>query len=200
MPLIFDDLLQDMANDGEAGNGSCMLGVTIKHPSLDKPIYYKFTDAKEINGQEIVNLIEEVQQSEEDLKVDEEMCITVTKVKPPAGLARDQDLSNWIDHFNRHASGHGGCIIRISNQDQLCCARAIVLGIARLEKNQNDEKKRKYKTMMKARPQGLQTTEAQLLMDLAGLGGHEAGCGYEETQENAGCGAVQHCGFLERRL
>ena len=190
-PKIFDQVISEMAGGDprkkkglqQGGSEGQMMGACIRHPALDNPIYAPFRATGELDGQKLCALIEKAQQSHQDLAIDDELQVTVTRVMPPSGTGRDRDRMNWQERYERH-SGHGNSsIIKISNKDNLCCARAIVVGRARQLRTNGEVEMKKYRTILRGRGNGRQTVEARQLMEQAGLGGHTGGCGLEELKK-----------------
>ena len=68
--------------------------------------------------------------------------------------------------------------VEIKNNDDLCCARAIVVGRANCHKEQSMDAHRRYQNLRKQYP--VQGVEARELHGLAGV--PEGACGIEELQ------------------
>ena len=70
-------------------------------------------------------------------------------------------------------------VIAVKNKDELCCARAIVIGRARCHREESTDAYRRYENIRNHRP--IQGVEARELHRLAGV--PEGPCGYEELQQ-----------------
>lgn len=73
----------------------------------------------------------------------------------------------------------------IDNDDELCLARAIVVGQARHERNIDAEHGRRYDNIRRGerKRNTAQKKAAVELMEQAGLAEHSGGCGLEEIQK-----------------
>ena len=128
------------------------VGLQIRHPGLDHPILIPFRRRDQIDAETILRHMEEVQQSNTTFHLDDEMAWQVTRIAVPAGSgdADDDDDEEFVrpramyrgnldELFAAKASGHGGCIIRVNNTDDLCLARALVTARSRLHKDDSSE-------------------------------------------------------------
>ena len=131
------------------------VGLQIRHPGLDKPILIPFRQRDQLDAETILKHMEAVQQSNTTFRLDDEMAWQVTRIAVPAGSgdADDDDddddeefvrpramyRGNLEELYAAKASGHGGCIIRVNNTDDLCLARALVTARSRLHKDDSPE-------------------------------------------------------------
>ena len=130
------------------------VGLLIRHPGLDKPILVPFRRRDELDAETILRHMEAVQQSNTTFRLDDEMAWQVTRIAVPAGSGDADDDEDDDEEFVRpramyrgnleelyaaKSSGHGGCIIRINNTDDLCLARALVTARCRLHKDDSPE-------------------------------------------------------------
>uniref|UniRef100_A0A914VZ48 Uncharacterized protein n=1 Tax=Plectus sambesii TaxID=2011161 RepID=A0A914VZ48_9BILA len=178
---VFNEVLDKVAEDGEEDE---RIGLCIRHPALESAILVPFRKREEISGEAVLAEIERVQQSNKELDIEEEMWVTVTRVKLPGGLGRDCQRGLWQPWHNRYTV-KGGCFITINNNDNLCCARAIVTGIARLHKDVSSEAK-KYYDLIRQGGRGKYTAQrkkAEELMEQAVLKDHKGNCGAEELKK-----------------
>uniref|UniRef100_A0A914UUB4 DNA-directed DNA polymerase n=1 Tax=Plectus sambesii TaxID=2011161 RepID=A0A914UUB4_9BILA len=178
---VFNEVLDKVAEDGEEDE---RIGLCIRHPALESAILVPFRKREEISGEAVLAEIERVQQSNKELDIEEEMRVTVTRVKLPGGSGRDRQRGLWQPWHNRHMV-KGGCFITINNNDNLCCARAIVTGIASLHKDESPEAKKCYDVIRqgdRARCTA-QRKKAEELMDQAGLKNHKGACGLDELKK-----------------
>ena len=127
------------------------VGLLIRHPGLDTPILIPFRQRDQLDAETILRHMEEVQQSNTTFRLDDEMAWQVTRIAVPAGSGDDDDddddfvrpramyRGNLDELYAAKATGHGGCIIRINNTDDLCLARALVTARSRLHKDDSRE-------------------------------------------------------------
>ena len=186
-PKIFDEVLARLAQGEQRGFGKRVenevVGARINHSSLQRPLYVPFRPADQLNGQMIMALIEKAQQSVKDLNLDMEMDISVTRVRPPTGTGKDTDRLNWQERYDRHSGKRNSSIIKIKNTDELCCARAIVVGRARHRMHDGEKEKNYYRGILRSGKKGAQAKEAKQLMEQAGLASHKGGCSLAELKK-----------------
>lgn len=127
------------------------VGLLIRHPGLDHPILIPFRRRDQLDAETILRYMEEVQQSNTTFQLDDEMAWQVTRIAVPDGSGDDDDddeefvrprkmfRGNLDELYAVKAGGHGGCIIRISNTDDLCLTRALVTARSRLHKDDSPE-------------------------------------------------------------
>lgn len=143
--------------------------MSIDNPELDFPITLGFMRRKELIVEKILSEIERVLQSYQQFVVDEAFRIDIVRVQTPNGKGHKQKAYVDIEKL-LHTKGS---IIQIQNTDDLCCARAIVTALARLEKHpQWDSLRRRY---------GLQTVLAEQLHQRADV--QLCKCGIEEVKK-----------------
>ena len=116
-----------------------LVRLTVQSPSLDYPIVIPFMQIPHLTVDRLMAEIERVLQSNEDFVINSGLIIEVTLVDMPSGgVGRRYKFVN-IDKFLMKKR----CIIRIQNDDDLCCARAIVTAKAKLDKHEKWENIRK---------------------------------------------------------
>ena len=83
-------------------------------------------------------MIEKLIQSGIAITYDETLEITFTIIKAPNGQGnrslKRKYKNDWGGWKAAH-TGHGSCFIQIKNKDNLCCARALVVAKARVDKD-----------------------------------------------------------------
>ena len=110
------------------------IGITIDHPSLDIPVLIKMTKYSCLNGNMISNEIANVQQSKRQLEYGSSMDVTLSHARAPQGSGIKRDCRDSIIQYNQcHPKNRN--IIKIRNQDHSCCARAIIVGKAKVDKD-----------------------------------------------------------------
>lgn len=105
--------------------------VTMDNPELDYPIVLPFMPRSSLTVERLLSEIEKVLQSYEQFVVDEAFGIEFVHVGNIAGSGYRMKRVVNITHM----LGTKKSIIQIKNNDQLCCARALVTAMARLEKH-----------------------------------------------------------------
>ena len=98
---------------------------------LFSPISLPFMPVEDLTSQRIMFEVERVLQSHKDLYVNQRFDVNLAHVSLPAGSGRKKEINMSKRLRDKR------CFIRIRNQDELCMARAIVVGMAKLE---NDPK------------------------------------------------------------
>ena len=122
---------------------------------------------EELTHQRLMFEVERVLQSYEELYINQRFDINLVHVRLPSGSGRKKVINMNKRLKDKH------CFIRIKNPDELCMARAIAVGLARLEKDP------KYDDIYRGRP--LQRTRALTLHQQAGVSLQP--CGIEEAKK-----------------
>ena len=125
---MFDDVL-DQARCDLAGND---LGrVVIQHDALNNPIVVPLRPWDDLNANTVMETIEKVLNSHENLSIDDSFDITVGSIELPKGGARCRitRLEGEDNSLERKRS-----IVTIVNNDKLCMARAISVSWAKLNR------------------------------------------------------------------
>ena len=126
---IFTAIFQDVT---EGAKSKDLVRVTVQSPTLDYPIVIPFLKLPELTADRFLSEIERVIQSNEDFAIDSGLVLEFTHVDMPNGGAQKRCKFVDMDKFLTEKR----CIIRIQNQDDLCCARAIVTAMARLDNHE----------------------------------------------------------------
>lgn len=145
-----------------------LVRLTVQSPSLDYPIIIPFLRIKELTPDRFMSEIERVLQSNEDFVIDESLSLQVTLVDMPEGGARKKCKFVNTEKFLQTKK----CILQIQNNDDLCCARAIVTAKARIEKHEKWESIRKGGNMQETMAIQLHTQAGVALVK----------CGVEEVK------------------
>ena len=163
---IFRSILHDITH---MIPGTDLVRISIDNPELDFPIVVEIMQRSSLTVEIILSEIERVLQSYQQFVVDEAFHIDIIHVQNPYGKGHSK--KSYVDLSKLLYSK--GSVIQIKNNDQLCCARAIVTAIARIEKHpQWDNIRRGY---------GLQRTLAEQLHKKAGVPLQK--CGIEEIKK-----------------
>jgi hypothetical protein len=120
----------------------------------------------------IVDAICKVLQSKTAMTFDDKMTVYFTRIKRPAGSGRMQRkyVTNMEEYLKKKKA-----IIQIINDDDLCCARAIVTAKARIEQDRYE-----IVRLGDRNRHTLQRDRARALMTQAGLANHKGPCGRDE--------------------
>ena len=178
----FGEVIQKAFTDGQA-SGEDLVGVELKHPSMTRgPIYVPWTNKEKLSSEKILNTVEQIHQSNQDVSFDGRMQVKITRIQAPKkGKGYEhwcrEHRVHWTRWFDKHC-GHGGCFIKVKNKDELCCARALVVAKAHVDKDP------RYKDIAKGDiiRWKIQQKLAKELMAKAGLANHQGGCGLGELE------------------
>jgi hypothetical protein len=93
---------------------------------LDRPISLPFLPQDRLTPERFLAAVERVVQSNDQFTLDDSLNVNVVHVEMPqgAGNGKRRDVVNLKAYLNKK-----GCIVQIKNNDDLCCARAIVQSI-----------------------------------------------------------------------
>lgn len=140
---MFEEMLERAVNDF---NGQDLGRVYITHPDLRKPIVVPPRTLEHLTAEAIMEAIENVLQSEEDLSVSSEMEIQIGVASLQRGAARKPITNIERDIKNKHS------IVKINNtKDNMCLARALIVGVAH--------------TKWREQPEGLDKKQAKTVYD-----------------------------------
>ena len=162
------------------GNDGDLVNIRIDHDALDTPIHVGFSPRRKLTALRILMEIKRRQQSKKNLKFDSGLRLTFQRIHLPTGGRPAQKVADWQVWFDKHC-GHGGCFLKIQNQDQKCFPRAVVTAIAHLQRGGSEEMKLRYNYMRLGRK--LQEEEADKLLRKAGLGGFKDPCGPHQWKQ-----------------
>ena len=127
---IFHHLLEEVT---EGMNPKDQVRFILRSEQLDTPISLPFMELEQLTTERVYAQIEKVIQSNQDFRLNDTVTIDINHVAMPEGSGRaKRTLPNIRDHLKSK-----GSIICINNFDDLCLARALVVGIANIE---NDPK------------------------------------------------------------
>ncbi len=163
-------MLDDAYRDADPAD---LIGVRFIHPSLRCKYYdLPFKAKMEYTPERILATLQKLIQSGEDLEIDSEWQLVFTTVRATRGGRPAERKWNHRKWMEKHC-GHGGCFIKIENPgDELCLARAIVVGKARIDKETDPQVARDWDNIQRGGRRTLQKRMAQDLMTRAGLEEH----------------------------
>ena len=125
---LFHSILENITQDIPSTD---LVRVTMDNPQLDFPIVLPFMRRPELTVNRLLSEIERVLQSYEQFVLDETFGMELVHVQAPYGSGYKRNTFVDISKLLKTK----GSVIQIRNQDELCCARAIVTAIARLTKH-----------------------------------------------------------------
>ena len=127
---IFDHLLRDVT---EGMNSTDQVRFVLSSNQLQTPIALPFCPLEELTTEKVLSQVEKVVQSNEEFRLNDTVNIDIIRVEMPQGSGRSKvkrQIWNIRDYLKQKKS-----IITINNKDNLCLARALVVSIARIEKD-----------------------------------------------------------------
>lgn len=137
----------------------------MQSPSLDYPIVLRFITIRKLTAD---RFMAETEQFNEGFVIDESSIFVVTLVDMPRGGSRKRCKFVNKEQFLHNKK----CVIRIQNDD-LCCARAIVYAKARMDRHEQCNSIRTGKSV--------QETMAKALHEVVGVA--LGICGVEEIKK-----------------
>ena len=127
---IFHYLLEEVT---EGMNPNDQVRFILRSEQLDTPISLPFMSLEQLTTEKVYAQIEKVVQSNQDFRLNDTVTIDINHVAMPEGSGSSKrTLPDIRDHLKSTRS-----IVCINNFDDLCLARALVVGIANIE---NDPK------------------------------------------------------------
>ena len=127
---IFDHLLKDVT---KGMNSTDQVRFVLSSNQLQTPIALPFCPLEELTTEKVLSHVEKVVQSNEEFRLNDTVNIDIIRVAMPQGSGRSKvkrQTWNIRDYLKQKKS-----IITINNKDNLCLARALVVSIARIEKD-----------------------------------------------------------------
>ena len=127
---IFHYLLEEVT---EGMNPNDQVRFILRSDQLDTPIFLPFMPLEQLTTEKVYAQIEKVVQSNQDFRLNDTVTIDINHVAMPEGSGSSKrTLPDIRDHLKNTRS-----VVCINNFDDLCLARALVVGIANIE---NDPK------------------------------------------------------------
>jgi hypothetical protein len=128
---IFSSLLSEVVRDVPEND---QVRFVLQSPQLDSPISLPFLHASRLTTERILAEIERVVQSNHEFRLNDSVNVNVIHVEMPQGGTGTKRAE--IDLEKHLASKRS--VIRIQNRDNICLARALIVSIARIEKDSRD--------------------------------------------------------------
>ena len=133
---IFRHLLNDVTEDM---NDQDQVRFVLRSDQLGTPISLPFMPVIQLTPEKVFSQIERVIQSNRDFRLNDTVVVDIIHVEAPQGSGKSKrTIFNIKDWLHKKKS-----IITIQNNDNLCLARALVVAIAKIEKDP------RYKDMLK---------------------------------------------------
>ena len=164
---VIDDIVTRL---NESYNPHDLVRFFIQNEAFYSPHTLGLMPLHQLNIFKVLELLETLLQSDDELYLDEPLEIHIGVIRNPLGAGRSEGL-NYVDDLHRLR-----CICKINNSDNLCLSRAIVVGIARGDLSEapstdrvlHQKARTKYYTMINSRRK-LQKVEAVRLHTRAGF-------------------------------
>jgi len=163
------------------------VGAELIHPDLHAPVLIPFRHPGEIQGSQLLHVLQRVLQCNEHLNLDNQLKVRIVKVSPPVGKGYHSRQCTNLDKLRQIKKS----IVRIKSTDNLCLARSIAVAKARLQHlaaPDDNQLFHRYQNMCRSYTPKIKmqfNTDTEL-MKAAGLGNHKGACGIPEIQ------AIQH--------
>ena len=135
---IFEHLLKDVTRDMYEKDH---VRFVLRSDQLDTPISMPFMTVEQLTTERVFSQIERVIQSNRDFRLNDTVTVDIIHVEAPQGSGRSKRTTLNISEYLRKK----GSVITINNNDNLCLARALVVAVAKIEKDP------KYKTLVDSR-------------------------------------------------
>ena len=125
---IFHHLIEDVTEDM---NQNDQVRFILSSDQLQTPIVIPFCSLEELTTEKVLSHVEKVVQSNEEFRLNNTVNIDVIRVEMPQGSGRvKRNIVDIREYLKKKTS-----VITINNKDDLCLARALVVSIARIEKD-----------------------------------------------------------------
>ena len=123
---VLDSLFNTLMDDAGPKD---LVRMVVTCPELDYPIQLPFMAKDQLTVERFLARIEQAIQSNEQFSLDSSLNINITHVAMPlGGKIRKKRYVN-LERFLKEKK----CIIQVNNQDNLCCARAIITAKAKID-------------------------------------------------------------------
>ncbi|XP_045215064.2 uncharacterized protein LOC123565260 [Mercenaria mercenaria] len=126
---LFNAIFEDLTRGAKPED---LIRLVIQSPTLDYPIVIPFLRIPELTTERFMGEVERVLQSNEDFTIDEGLMFDVIHVNMPNGGSRKKCHYVNLEKTLKEKR----CFIRIQNDDDLCCARALITAKAKLDQHE----------------------------------------------------------------
>ena len=127
---IFDRLIKDVT---EGMNSTDQVRFVLQSNQLQFPISLPFCPLEELTTEKVFSQVEKVVQSNEEFRLNDTVHIDLIRVEMPQGSGKSRVKRTTYDL--REYLKKKQTVITINNKDDYCLARALVVSIARIEKD-----------------------------------------------------------------
>ena len=125
---IFHHLIEDVTADM---NPNDQVRFVLRSDQLQTPISIPFLPLEELTTERVFSQLEKVIQSNEEFRLNDTVTIDIIHVEMPQGSGRCKRTTlNIREYLKKKRSA-----IPINNKDDFCLARALTVGIAKIEKD-----------------------------------------------------------------
>ena len=124
---IFEHILKDVTRGMDEKDH---VRFVLRSDQLDTPISIPFITVEQLTTERVFSQIERVIQSNRDFRLNDTVTVDIIHVKEPQGSGRKRTTLNIREYLHQK-----GSVITINNNDNLCLARALVVAVARIEKD-----------------------------------------------------------------
>ena len=127
---IFDHLIRDVT---QGMHSTDQVRFVLQSNQLQSPISLPFCSLEELTTEKVLSQVEKVVQSNEEFRLNDTVNIDIVRVQMPQGSGRSNVKRQTWD-IREYLQGKKS-VICINNKDNYCLARALVVAIARIEKD-----------------------------------------------------------------
>ena len=125
---IFHHLIEDVTADM---NPNDQVRFVLRSDQLQTPISIPFLPVEKLTTEKVLSHIEKVIQSNEEFRLNHTVTVDIIHVEMPQGSGRSKRTTLNIREYLKQKKS----VISINNKDDFCLARALAVGIARIEKD-----------------------------------------------------------------
>ena len=125
---IFHHLIEDVTSDM---NPNDQVRFVLRSDQLQTPISIPFLPLEELTTERVFSQLEKVIQSNEEFRLNDTVTVDIIHVETPQGSGRSKRTTLNIREYLKKKKS----VISINNKDDFCLARALAVGIARIEKD-----------------------------------------------------------------
>ena len=125
---IFHHLLEDVT---QGMNPTDQVRFILRSDQLQTPIAIPFLPLEKLTTEKVLSNVEKVVQSNEEFRLNDTVSVNIVHVEMPQGSGRSRGkrtIVNIRDYLKKKDS-----VVTINNKDNYCLARALVVGIAKIE-------------------------------------------------------------------
>ena len=127
---IFHHLLNDVTWDMDKKD---QVRFILRSEQLDTPISIPFMDVEQLTTERVFSQIERVIQSNQDFRLNDTVTVDIIHVVAPEGSGKSKVKRTTLNI--REYLKKKGSVITINNDDDFCLARALVVAVAKIEKD-----------------------------------------------------------------